>query len=166
MAATLLLRGIPLLRRHRLIQQQCSGSSPAVGLLIWQNTHSPDYRQWKDKEDEILQDIEPIVTLAKEIIHSDKYVDGERLSDEDEKAVIEKLLAYHPHSEDKIGVGLHSIMVDRHPEFKRSRCLFVIRTDGAWIDFSYQKCVRAYIRDKYPSYAERFIRNHYKRGSS
>ncbi|PIA27133.1 hypothetical protein AQUCO_08300074v1 [Aquilegia coerulea] len=227
MAAALLLRGIPVLRRHRLIQQQCSGgnSSPAVGLLIWQNTRnlfnrsesqdtgesssssgsgsesgnesisteftsssspttstitkvnpaakilsrwedSPDYRQWKNKEDEILQDIEPIVNLTKEILHTDKYLDGERLSDEDEKAVIEKLLAYHPHSEDKVGVGLHSIMVDRHPQFKGSRCLFVIRTDGAWIDFSYQKCVRAYIRDKYPTYAERFIRTHYKRGSS
>lgn len=55
--------------------------------------------------------------------------------------------------------------VDRHPEFKRSRCLFVIRTDGGWIDFSYQKCLRAYIRDKYPSHAERFIREHFKRGS-
>lgn len=38
-------------------------------------------------------------------------MDGERLSVEDEKAVVENLLAYHPHSEDKIGCGLESIMV-------------------------------------------------------
>lgn len=40
-----------------------------------------------------------------------RYGDGERLSAEDEKEVIEKLLTYHPHSEDKIGCGLDSIMV-------------------------------------------------------
>ncbi|KAF8024606.1 hypothetical protein BT93_F1699 [Corymbia citriodora subsp. variegata] len=125
----------------------------------------PDYRKWKDKEEEILRDIEPIVSLAKEILHSDRYLDGERLTAEDEKAVVEKLLMYHPHAEDKIGCGLYYIMVERHPQFRISRCLFVVRTDGAWIDFSYQKCIRAYIRSKYPSYAERFIREHFKRGS-
>ncbi|XP_043709179.1 protein DCL homolog, chloroplastic [Telopea speciosissima] len=126
---------------------------------------SPDYRQWKDREAEILHDIKPITSLAKEIIHSDKYMDGERLTPDDEKAVVEKLLAFHPHSEDKIGCGLDSIMVDRHPQFRCSRCLFVVRTDGGWIDFSYQKCLRAYIQDKYPSHAERFISKHFKRGS-
>lgn len=40
-----------------------------------------------------------------------RYMDGERLSAEDEKEVVEKLLVYHPHSEDKIGCGLDSIMV-------------------------------------------------------
>nr|DAD41356.1 TPA_asm: hypothetical protein HUJ06_015679 [Nelumbo nucifera] len=125
----------------------------------------PGYRRWKDREAEILRDIEPITFLTKEILHSNKYKDGERLTDEDEKAVVEKLLAYHPHSEDKIGCGLDSIMVDRHPQFRHSRCLFVVRTDGGWIDFSYQKCLREYIRNKYPSHAERFIREHFKRGS-
>ncbi|XP_010943194.1 protein DCL homolog, chloroplastic [Elaeis guineensis] len=124
----------------------------------------PEYKKWKDREEEILDDIEPITILTKEILHSDRYRDGERLNDEDEKVVVEKLLAYHPHSEDKIGCGLDSIMVDRHPQFRNSRCLFVVRTDGVWIDFSYQKCLRAYIREKYPSHAERFIREHFKRG--
>ncbi|EEC83345.1 hypothetical protein OsI_28743 [Oryza sativa Indica Group] len=54
-------------------------------------------------------------------------------------------------------------MVDKHPQFRKSRCLFVVRMDGVWIDFSYQKCLRAYIREKYPSHAERFIREHFKR---
>ncbi|CAA7036716.1 unnamed protein product [Microthlaspi erraticum] len=126
----------------------------------------PDYRKWKNLETEILQDIEPIVLLAKDILHSDRYLDGERLEFEDEKIVIEKLLAHHPYSKDKIGCGLDFIMVDRHPQFRHSRCLFVVRTDGGWIDFSYQKCLRAYVRDKYPSHAERFIREHFKRASS
>ncbi|XP_042508950.1 uncharacterized protein LOC122084619 isoform X3 [Macadamia integrifolia] len=71
---------------------------------------SPDYRKWKNREAEILCDIEPIISLTKEILHSDRYMDGERLTAEHEKAVVEKLLAYHPHSEDKIGCGLDSIM--------------------------------------------------------
>ncbi|XP_045827172.1 protein DCL homolog, chloroplastic [Trifolium pratense] len=128
--------------------------------------NEPDYRKWKDKENEILDDIEPIILLTKEILHSPKYMDGGRLTVEDEKAVVEKLLAYHPHSEDKIGCGLESIMVDRHPQFRQTRCLFVVRTDGGWIDFSYQKCLREYVREKYPAHAERFIREHLKRGSS
>ncbi|XP_022750595.1 protein DCL homolog, chloroplastic-like, partial [Durio zibethinus] len=126
----------------------------------------PDYRKWKEKEEEILQDIEPIISLTKEILHSDLYMDGEHLTVADEEAAVEKLLCHHPRSGDKIGCGLDSIMVDRHPQFRHSRCLFVVRTDGGWIDFSYQKCLLAYIQDKYPSFAERFIREHFKRGSS
>ncbi|KAF8094122.1 hypothetical protein N665_0369s0006 [Sinapis alba] len=126
----------------------------------------PDYRKWKNLEAEILIDIEPIALLAKDILHSDRYLDGERLDFEDEKIVMEKLLAYHPYSKDKIGCGLDFIMVDRHPQYRHSRCLFVVRTDGGWIDFSYQKCLRAYVRDRYPSHAERFIREHFKRASS
>ncbi|XP_068657546.1 protein DCL, chloroplastic [Aristolochia californica] len=133
--------------------------------LNFSRSEHPDYRRWKDREEEILKDIEPVTFLAKEIIHSKKYMDGERLTDEDEKVVLENLLAYHPHAEDKIGSGLDYIMVDRHPQFMNSRCLFVVRTDGIWIDFSYQKCLRAYIREKYPNYAERFIREHFKRSS-
>lgn len=110
--------------------------------------------------------IDPLTNLIKDILHSDRYLDGERLTQTDEKTVVEKLLAYHPHSEDKIGCGLDSIMVDRHPQFRNSRCLFVVRKDGVWIDFSYQKCIRAYIRQKYPVHAERFIKEHYKRSST
>lgn len=40
-----------------------------------------------------------------------RYKDGECLKSEDERAVVEKLLSYHPHSVDKIGCGLDSIMV-------------------------------------------------------
>ncbi|KAG0484196.1 hypothetical protein HPP92_008275 [Vanilla planifolia] len=135
--------------------------APKKQVRSWEE--HPEYRRWKNKEEEILRDIEPIMFLTKDILHSDKYHDGERLCPEDEKEVVEKLLAYHPYSKDKIGCGFDSIMVDRHPQFSHSRCLFVVRTDGGWIDFSYQKCLRAYIREKYPSYAERFIKEHFKR---
>ncbi|XP_028772590.1 protein DCL homolog, chloroplastic-like [Neltuma alba] len=125
-----------------------------------------DYRKWRNKEAEILRDIEPILLLTKHILHSPRYMDGERLTVEDEKAVADNLLAYHPRFQDKVACGIQSIMVDRHPQYQNSRCLFVVRTDGGWIDFSYQKCLREYIRLKYPAHAQRFIREHFKRESS
>ncbi|KAF8094927.1 hypothetical protein N665_0348s0010 [Sinapis alba] len=170
-------------RRHRRLlcssladkPQLCEDDSPVPAAAVnstapvvddnWRY-EDPDYRKWKNLEAEILGEIEPITLLAKDILHSDRYLDGERLDFEDEKIIIEKLLAFHPYAKDKIGCGLHFIMVDRHPQFRHSRCLFVVRTDGGWIDFSYQKCLRAYVRDRYPSHAERFIREHFKRASS
>ncbi|KAJ0241665.1 DCL protein [Hirschfeldia incana] len=142
-----------------------STKAPVVVDESWRY-EDPDYRKWKNLEAEILGDIEPIALLAKDILHSDRYLDGERLDFEDEKIIMERLLAFHPYAKDKIGCGLDFIMVDRHPQFRHSRCLFVVRTDGGWIDFSYQKCLRAYVRLRYPSHAERFIREHFKRASS
>ncbi|KAK9165820.1 hypothetical protein Scep_001011 [Stephania cephalantha] len=189
-ASLLLIRGLPLLLRLRLRHRvsavrflntlttrpsYCAASdlsnpnhdtsASAGDRPRFYRKDSPEYLHWKASESQILRDIEEITLLTKEILHSERYTDGERLSDKDEKAVAEKLLAYHPHYEDKIGCGIDCIMVDRHPQFRSSRCLFVVRTDGGWIDFSYQKCLRAYIRSKYPSHADRFIRQHFKRGS-
>lgn len=36
----------------------------------WEN--DPDYRKWKDKESEILLDIDPITLLIKDILHSER----------------------------------------------------------------------------------------------
>ncbi|XP_057429387.1 protein DCL homolog, chloroplastic-like [Lotus japonicus] len=135
--------------------------SPSTTFNLREN--DPDSRKWRDIEEEILRDIEPIVLLAKDILHSPRYMNGQILDMEEEKAIVEKLLAYHPESEDKIGCGIESIMVDRHPEFRHSKRLFVVRTDGVWIDFSYNWCLQSYIRYKYPIHAERFIRKHYHR---
>uniref|UniRef100_A0A2P2JP33 Protein DCLic n=1 Tax=Rhizophora mucronata TaxID=61149 RepID=A0A2P2JP33_RHIMU len=154
-----------------LLNQEASSAKKTTAAL---NARDPpkhttgddsEHQEWKEKKAEILKDIEPIVTLAKEIIHSNRYKDGACLTAEDEEAVVKKLLAYHPNSEDKIGCGLDFVVVDRHPQFRQSRCLFVVRTDGEWMDFSYHKCLQAYIRDRYPAYAESFIKEHFKHGS-
>lgn len=65
-------------------------------------------------------------------------MDGDHLDAEDVKAVVDKLLAYHPHSEDKIGCGLHSIMVSfiKHiiriylKSFIRISLIYIIRENG------------------------------------
>ncbi|KAM0849922.1 hypothetical protein ACQ4PT_053415 [Festuca glaucescens] len=115
---------------------------------------------WEEAEAEILRDVEPVVELVKDILHSGRYEDGGLLCPDDEKVIVEKVLAHHPRLEDKIGCGLEAIMVDKHPGFKRSRCLFVVRTNGDLEDFSYRKCLRASIERAYPSHADRFIDKH------
>ncbi|KAK7321667.1 hypothetical protein VNO77_32524 [Canavalia gladiata] len=119
------------------------------------HTHSSNLVE-DELEEEILTDIKPILMLTRNILHTTRYMSGERLTTEDERAVVDKLLVYHPHFEDKIGCGLESIMVDRHPHWY-SRCFFVVRTDGSWTDFSYKICLQGYIRDRYQPNAERFI---------
>ncbi|KAI8549969.1 hypothetical protein RHMOL_Rhmol06G0067000 [Rhododendron molle] len=191
---------------HKSCSSQSTATLSAKDPPKYPRLNDLEYRKWKNKEDEILRDVGPIILLTKDILHSDRYKDGECLTSEDEKAVVEKLLSYHPHSSDKIGCGLDSIMgmhmasfpaptlleitvsisdtlrtrdmpgtlgdrppkfvfvkVDRHPQFICSRCLFVVRIDGGWIDFSYQKCLRAYVRHRYPLHADKFIRKHFKR---
>ena len=99
MATPLLFRGIPLLRsrlHHRLAVAVClptrrqwstapkpirpdenlssekttpSSAKPSHSPKIRRWEH-PDYRKWKVKEKEILEDIEPIILLTKHIIHS------------------------------------------------------------------------------------------------
>lgn len=50
-----------------------------------------------------------------------------------------------------------------HPEFDRSRCLFIVRKDGELVDFSYWKCIKGLIRKNYPLYADSFILRHFRR---
>ncbi|XVE94959.1 hypothetical protein REPUB_Repub02eG0054800 [Reevesia pubescens] len=65
MVAPLLLKGMSLLR---LRLQQYNHLTP--GIL---STPRRAWK-WKDKKAEILRDIEPIISLTKEILHSDRLV--------------------------------------------------------------------------------------------
>lgn len=47
-------------------------------------------------------------------------MNGEILTMEDERAVVENILIYHPDYEDKIGSGLNSIMVS-----EVNNCMFI-----------------------------------------
>uniref|UniRef100_A0A0D9VLF5 Protein DCL, chloroplastic n=1 Tax=Leersia perrieri TaxID=77586 RepID=A0A0D9VLF5_9ORYZ len=120
-------------------------------------------REWVDWEDLILEDTVPLVGFVRMILHSGKYENGDRLSPEHEKAILERLLPYHPQYEKKIGCGIDYITVGLHPEFENSRCLFIVRKDGEQVDFSFWKCVKGLIRQKYPLYADSFILRHFRR---
>uniref|UniRef100_A0ACD5XQN8 Uncharacterized protein n=1 Tax=Avena sativa TaxID=4498 RepID=A0ACD5XQN8_AVESA len=159
-AATRLLRGglpqyvtspaLPI--RSRLLCSLPADNEPSAPGVVEE--------PWKEAEAEILRDVKPVVEFVRGILHSDRYGNGVFLSPDDEKVIVEKVLAHHPRSEDKIGCGLDAIMVNKHPEFRRTRCLFISRTNGDLEDFSYRKCLRAYIERAYPSHADRFIDKH------
>ncbi|CAN6172044.1 unnamed protein product [Urochloa humidicola] len=168
-AATRLLRGdlppaaysaaVPALSL-RIHRQLCGLSAANEPPAADEPSAAGEANPWEEAEEEILRDVEPVVELVKDILHSGRYGNGGFLSPNDEKVVVEKLLSHHPRKDEKIGCGIDGIMVDRHPEFRQSRCLFVVRTNGDWEDFSYRKCLRAYIEGKYPSHADRFLKKH------
>ncbi|KAF3438956.1 hypothetical protein FNV43_RR17231 [Rhamnella rubrinervis] len=76
---------------------------------------------WVDWEDKILEETVPLVSFVRSILHSGKYKNGDRLSPEHQKIIVERLLPYHPTYETKIGCGVESIMIGYHPEFKETR---------------------------------------------
>ncbi|XP_027095204.1 protein DCL, chloroplastic [Coffea arabica] len=118
---------------------------------------------WVDWEDQILQDTVPLVNFVRMILHSGKYESGDRLSPEHERTILERVLPYHPQCEKKIGSGVDYITIGYHPDFDRSRCLFIVRKDGELVDFSYWKCIKGLIRKNYPLYADTFIIRHFKK---
>ncbi|XP_050214981.1 protein DCL homolog, chloroplastic [Mercurialis annua] len=116
-----------------------------------------------DWEDQILEDTVPLVGFVRMILHSGKYENGDRLSPEHERTILERLLPFHPEYEKKIGCGIDYITVGHHPEFESSRCMFIVRKDGQLVDFSYWKCIKGLIRKNYPLYADSFILRHFHR---
>ncbi|MBN9542725.1 MAG: DCL family protein [Alphaproteobacteria bacterium] len=68
-----------------------------------------------------------------------KYIDGDILEESDKLFIID-LLALHPQKDEKIGCGVANILYDYSPDF-RSRCLYIIRTDGSKIQFSWRTCI-------------------------
>ncbi|XP_058786201.1 protein DCL, chloroplastic-like [Vicia villosa] len=121
--------------------------------------------KWFDWEDQILQDTVPLVGFVRMILHSGLYESGDRITSEHEKTIIEKLIPFHPESDKKIGCGIDYITIGYHPDFDRSRCMFIVRKDGEMVDFSYWKCIKGLIRKNYPLYADSFIIRHFRNRS-
>ncbi|KAL0853917.1 hypothetical protein Bca101_059069 [Brassica carinata] len=141
--------GSELLRRPRVTSEEEDSSEEGDEFVDW--------------EDKILEVTVPLVGFVRMILHSGKYANQDRLSPEHEKTIVEMLLPYHPEVEKKIGCGIDYIMVGHHPEFERSRCLFIVRKDGQVVDFSYWKCIKGLIKKKYPVYADSFILRHFRK---
>ncbi|KAL5657633.1 hypothetical protein ACJX0J_030796, partial [Zea mays] len=109
-AATQLLRGsLPPARFAAAVSPLTYSSSRQLCSTPIANDSSAA-GPWDEAETEILRDVEPIVNIVKDIIHSRRYKNGEFLSPDDEKVVREKLLSHHPRAEEKIGCGLDGIM--------------------------------------------------------
>jgi hypothetical protein len=75
---------------------------------------------------------EKIVNLSANLLQIDsftsRYGDGECVTSKDEIIIVEKLLAYHPRAEDKIGCGLDAIMVSHYYQLLnifRNYCCYI-----------------------------------------
>lgn len=51
-----------------------------------------------------------------------------------------ELLKHHEKAEEKLK-GAKDFTVSLHPEYKQTRCFFVIKEDGSKEDFSFHKCL-------------------------
>ncbi|KAG8654767.1 hypothetical protein MANES_05G174300v8 [Manihot esculenta] len=75
------------------------------------NYKEKEEEEWVDWEDQILEDTVPLVGFVRMILHSGKYENGDRLSPEHERTIVERLLPYHPECTKKIGCGIDYITV-------------------------------------------------------
>ncbi|XP_049934637.1 DNA-directed RNA polymerase V subunit 1 isoform X2 [Nymphaea colorata] len=107
-------------------------------------------------EHKILADVEPLLLSMRRILRGSSYKDGDRLSLEDQKFVLENIFHYHPNKASKISDSLDFFMVDRHGAHQKTRCLHVVSANGTREDFSYLKCIEHFVLEKYPENAEAF----------
>ncbi|XP_058783155.1 protein DCL, chloroplastic-like [Vicia villosa] len=114
-----------------------------------QDDNTKEEYKWVDLENQILEDVVPLVEFVKMILHSGLYEYGDRLNQEHEKIILEKLIPFHPESDKKIGCGVDYITIGCHPDFNDSRCMFIVQKDGKMVDFSYWKCIKGLIGKNY-----------------
>ncbi|CAM0885434.1 unnamed protein product [Alopecurus aequalis] len=111
-------------------------------------------------EQRIHAHVDPIQKEVKRIIRESS--NRMKLSENDEKFIVENVLNYHPEKEKKIAGYDNYIMVDNHKKYHGSRCLYVVSSFGSQ-DFSYKKCLENMIRIHYPrDAANSFCRKYFR----
>ncbi|KAJ4847214.1 hypothetical protein Tsubulata_008459 [Turnera subulata] len=109
------------------------------------------------EEQDILSSVETLMASTKRILHNSGYNDGDPLSADDQSYILDNVLNHHPDKASKMGDGIDHLTVSKHSTFQDTRCFFVVSPDGLREDFSYTKCVKNFIKEKYPDLAEEFI---------
>ncbi|XP_068662157.1 DNA-directed RNA polymerase V subunit 1 isoform X2 [Aristolochia californica] len=117
--------------------------------------------QFTTEEVEILNDVDPVITTIKNVLH--KSSNCERLSDDDQKYILENVFSYHPDKSAKMGNNFEYITVDEAQGHQGSRCFYLVSSDGAREDFSYHKCIKNYVQVKYPEMSESFSKKYFKK---
>ncbi|XP_038905038.1 DNA-directed RNA polymerase IV subunit 1 isoform X1 [Benincasa hispida] len=110
-----------------------NGGSTIKGLKKLDNVSKSILREFLT-----LNDIQKLSFALRTILH--KYSLNERLNEVD-KSTLMMALYFHPHRDEKIGVGAQDIKVGSHSKYQNTRCFVLIRSDGTTEDFSYHKCV-------------------------
>ncbi|KAL8109586.1 hypothetical protein AgCh_025628 [Apium graveolens] len=114
-------------------------------------------------EQELLVEIEPIVQSVQKIMNQQGYNVGDPLAIDDQGYIIEHIFNFHPNKVVKMGAGIKYVMIDKHSSFQNTRCFHIVRTDGHKEDFSYIKCLKNYMKEKFPDRAEAFVLKYFKR---
>jgi hypothetical protein len=82
-------------------------------------------------------DINKVKSKSRAILNMKR--DGEKLDQADEDFIKEILKHHHAH--DAKMKDFANFEVGPHPEFNKTRCFFVVRSDGSKEDFSVSKCI-------------------------
>ncbi|MCO5597716.1 hypothetical protein L7F22_051797 [Adiantum nelumboides] len=98
-------------------------------------------------------EIDELYKTTNKILHYSGYQRGDRLNSDDERFVLENILAHHAEKEAKLGCGLDYLMIDSHADHQVN-CFWVMRKDGSKTDFSYWKCLEHLLEGKYPHAAK------------
>lgn len=72
--------------------------------------------------------------------------DGQKLEGYEEE-FMKEIIKHHPKHDEKMNgtgeeKGFSHFAVDQHPNYKNTRCFFVVRQDGSKEDFSMSKCIQ------------------------
>ncbi|CAD5181109.1 unnamed protein product [Musa acuminata subsp. malaccensis] len=116
------------------------------------------------EEEKILAEVEPVMLTIKRILHDSS--DGNRLSADDQKFILENVFKYHPDKQSKVSDQVDYIMVDKNMSFQDSRCFYVVSSDGTSADFSYLKCMEGYVKQTFSEHGESFCKKYFKRRRS
>ncbi|KAI3854027.1 hypothetical protein MKX03_035397 [Papaver bracteatum] len=103
------------------------------------------------EEQIVLSEVEPVV--------QEKH--DEPLSSEDQSYVLENVFKYHPNKDVKMGSGIDHLTVNLSL-YEGSRCFYIVSTDGRREDFSYIKCIKKFVKEKYAAVAESFNGKYFK----
>lgn len=82
-------------------------------------------------------DINKVKSKSRAILNNMK--DGDALNEAD-TAFMNEIIKFHARSGDKLK-DFASFQVGPHPEYNKTRCFFVVKTDGTKEDFSVSKCI-------------------------
>ncbi|XP_058106466.1 DNA-directed RNA polymerase V subunit 1-like [Magnolia sinica] len=115
------------------------------------------------EEEKILNDVEPILLSTKRTLHNSSYNDGDRLLDEDQSWVLNNVFQHHPNKATKMGEKIDYVTVGKHDKYQGTRCFFVISTNSFRADFSYLKCLKNYVKEKYPDGVKAFNQKYFQK---
>eukprot|EP01105_Mastigella_eilhardi_P023677 TRINITY_DN6013_c0_g1_i2.p1 TRINITY_DN6013_c0_g1~~TRINITY_DN6013_c0_g1_i2.p1 ORF type:complete len:114 (-),score=28.45 TRINITY_DN6013_c0_g1_i2:81-395(-) len=77
-------------------------------------------------------------TYLSRLLRTEPFIEWREV-DPEGSGVLLALLRYHPNAAGKAGLGVRGFVRGHHPQFQRTRCFNLVRDDGTFEDFSFNK---------------------------